>query len=150
MKRHIFALVWYAFAPLLLVCSPSAPAQGQDQVAIIVNPSNSISTLSAGDLHRIFTGDKSTWPNGKHIFVIMAAPGSAERASILKNVFKMSEVEYAKYFLQAAFTGTVSAPPKDASSAAEVKQLVASNPEAIGCLRAQDADGSVKVVLKVP
>jgi ABC-type phosphate transport system substrate-binding protein len=98
----------------------------------------------------MFLGDKSTWPNGKHVFLVMAAPGSAERAVILKNVYKMSEVEYAKYFLQATFTGTVSAPPKDASSATEVKQLVAGTPGAIGYVKEADVDSSVKVILKVP
>ena len=150
MKRHRVVLGSYALGLLVMLCSCSLSATAQEQVAVIVNPSNNISSLSAGDLHRIFTGDKSTWPNGKHIFVIMAAPGSAERTTILKSVFKMSETEYAKYFLQAAFTGAVSAPPKDASSVAEIRQLVAANPEAIGYVKAQDADNSVKVVLKVP
>jgi ABC-type phosphate transport system substrate-binding protein len=119
-------------------------------VDVIVNPSNSISTLSPSDLHRIYLGDKSTWPNGKHIFLVMAAPGSPERAAILKTVFKMSETDYAKYFLQASFTGAVSAPPKDASSPSEIKQLVAQNPGAIGYINDSDADGSVKVLLKLP
>lgn len=150
MNRHCRVLGWYALGLLAMLCACSLSAAAQEQVAIIVNPSNNISSLSAGDLHRIFTGDKSTWPNGKHIFVIMAPPGSPERATILKNVFKMGESEYAKYFLQAAFTGAVSAPPKDATSVAEIKQLVAANPEAIGYVKTQDVDNSVKVVLKVP
>ena len=80
----------------------------------------------------------------------MAAPGSAERAVILKNVYKMSENDYAKYFLQASFTGAISAPPKDATSSAQIKQLVAENPGAIGYVSQQDVSDSVKVVLKVP
>jgi ABC-type phosphate transport system substrate-binding protein len=139
----LFAIGFFAFA-----CSLQTSADGE--IAIIVNPSNSASTLSVGDLHRIFLGDKSTWPNGKHVFVVMGPPGSAERAAILKNVYKMSESEYAKYFLQATFTGAVSAPPKDASSTAEVKQLVAQNPGAIGYIKEQDADDSVKVLMKIP
>lgn len=146
--RHFFRLCTAAL--LIALSSGYLPTGAQDQVAIIVNTSNSISALSSGDLHRIFTGDKSTWPNGKHIFLIMAAPGSAERTLVLKDVYKMSEADYAKYFLQATFTGTVSAPPKDASSAAEMKQLVAANAGAIGYVKAQDADDSVKVILKIP
>jgi ABC-type phosphate transport system substrate-binding protein len=119
-------------------------------VDVIVNPSNDVASLSPADLHRIFLGDKSTWPNGKHIFLVMAAPGSPERAAILKSVFRMTETDYAKYFLQASFTGAVSAPPKDAASPSEVKQLVAQNPGAIGYINDSDADGSVKVLLKLP
>jgi ABC-type phosphate transport system substrate-binding protein len=106
--------------------------------------------LSLADIHKIFLGEKSTWPNGKHILIVMAAPGSAERAVILKNVYKMSENDYAKYFLQASFTGAISAPPKDATSSAQIKQLVAENPGAIGYVSQQDVSDSVKVVLKVP
>jgi ABC-type phosphate transport system substrate-binding protein len=133
---------------LLWAGSEAVTAEGE--IAIIVNPSNSVSSVSTGDLHRLFLGDKSTWPNGKHVFVVMAAPGSAEREFVLKNIYKMSEPEYAKYFLQAAFTGTVSAPPKDAASAAEMKQIVAGNPGAIGYVKQQDVDGTVKTILKLP
>lgn len=139
-----------AVALLAALCTGYLPTAAQDQVAIIVNTSNSIANLSAGDLHRILTGDKTTWPNGKHIFLVMAAPGSAERAVVLKEVYKMSEADYAKYFLQATFTGAVSAPPKDASSTAEMKQIVAANAGAIGYVKAQDADDLVKVVMKIP
>lgn len=127
-----------------------APAEAGDPVAIVVNPSNSVSSLTASDLHKIFLGDKSTWPNGKHILVIMAAPGSPERSAVLASIYKMSESEYAKYFLQAAFTGAVAAPPKDASSSSQVKQLVAENPGAIGYIKQTDADDTVKVVFKLP
>ena len=115
MKRPYFCSRYlYAVGLLVVLFASNAPTVAEDEVAIIVNPSNSVASLSAGDLHRIFLGDKSTWPNGKHIFLVMAAPGSAERAVVLKNVYKMSEADYAKFFLQATFTGAVSAPPKDA------------------------------------
>jgi ABC-type phosphate transport system substrate-binding protein len=129
----------------------NAPAVADDaQVAIIVNPSNSVTGLSLQDLHKIFLGEKSTWPNGKHIFLIMAAPGSDERSMVLKSVYKMGENDYTKYFLQASFTGAISAPPKDASSAAQVKQLVAENPGAIGYVKQSDVSDAVKVVFKLP
>jgi hypothetical protein len=63
----------------------------------LVNPSNGVPTLSAGDLHDIFFADKGSWPDGRHIFLIMAAPGSPERAVILKIIYKMSQGEYAQY-----------------------------------------------------
>jgi ABC-type phosphate transport system substrate-binding protein len=135
---------------LASIMGRNMPVAADDEVAVIVNPSNTVAGLSLADIHKIFLGEKSTWPNGKHIYLIMAAPGSAERAVILKNVYKMSENDYAKYFLQASFTGAISAPPKDAASSAQVKQLVAENPGAIGYVNQQDVGDSVKVILKVP
>lgn len=126
------------------------PVIADETIAIIVNPTNNTPSLSAGDLHRIFIGDKSSWANGKHILLIMASPGSPERAVVLKSVYKMSEDEFTKYFLQATFTGAVSAPPRDAASGTEIKQLVAANPGAIGYIKSQDVDDSVKVLMKIP
>jgi ABC-type phosphate transport system substrate-binding protein len=151
MKKRYWKILLLPLAVFVFIwCVLNDPTIADDQVAIIANTSNSVSTLSAGDLHRIFLGEKSTWPNGKHIFVVMAAPGSPERAVILKDVYKMNESEYAKYFMQASFTGAVAAPPKDASSAAQMKQLVAANPGAVGYVPQQEVSDSVKVLLKVP
>lgn len=151
MKTNMRCLLRFFVALLfVLLWVGNDPVTADEQIAIIVNPSNTVSSVTAGDLHRIFLGDKSTWANGKHVFLVTAPPGSAEREFVLKNVYKMSEAEYAKYFLQAAFTGTVSAPPKDAASVAEVKQLVAGTPGAIGYVKQQDVDGTVKVILKLP
>jgi ABC-type phosphate transport system substrate-binding protein len=149
-RRYWKVLLLPAVMFTLILCALNNPTTAEDQVAVIANTSNSVSTLSPGDLHRIFLGEKSTWPNGKHIFVVMAAPGSPERAVILKNVYKMSENEYTKYFMQASFTGAVAAPPKDADSAAQMKQLIAANPGAVGYIPQQDVNDSVKVLLKVP
>jgi ABC-type phosphate transport system substrate-binding protein len=149
-KRPSYSQVLSAAAvvALLLICN--FPTSADDEVAIIVNSANTVSSLTPADLHRIYMGDKSTWPNGKHILLVMAPPGSPERATILKDVYKMTETDYSKYFLQATFTGAVSAPPKDAASTSEVKQFVAANPGAIGYVKQDDADNSVKVLLKVP
>jgi ABC-type phosphate transport system substrate-binding protein len=149
-KRYWTSLLLGRLLLAGMLCTWNMSATGGEEVAVIVNPANPISSLSPGDLQKIFSGDKAKWSNGKHILLIMAAPGSPERSVILKNVYKMSEGEYAKYFLQATFTGAVSAPPKEATSAAQIKQLVAENPGAIGYINQQEVDGSVKVVAKVP
>ena len=62
----------------------------------------------------------------------------------------MSETDYSKYFLEAIFTGHLPAPPKEASSAAQMKHYLAANPWAIGYLKKEDVDDTVKVVLRIP
>jgi hypothetical protein len=95
-------------------------------------------------------GDKTTWPSGKRVTILMLAQGQPERAAVLHDVYKMPEDEYEQYFTQAAFVGKVSAPPKDVGSAAQMKQAVAANPGAIGYVKKDDVDDSVKVILKLP
>ena len=121
-----------------------------EEIDIVVPKSNQVGPLSREEVRRIFMSEKSSWPGGKHITVLMFAPGQRERAIVLRDLFKMNEADYTKYFLQAAFTGRVQAPPKDLPSAAQVKARLAANPNAIGYLNKQDVDDSVRVVLKLP
>jgi ABC-type phosphate transport system substrate-binding protein len=121
-----------------------------EEVDVVVNKSNDIAPLSREEARRIFMGDKSSWRGGKRITVLMLAPDQPERVVILEAVFKMNESDYTKYFLQAAFTGHVQAAPKDLPSAAQMKAHLVANPNAIGYLKKEDVDDSVKVVLKLP
>ncbi len=149
MTKKILPLIACILTTFLLWLAPRAVV-AQDEVDVIVNKDNSIGALSAGDAKKIFMGDKSVWPSGKRVTILMLGEGQAERAVILKEIYKMSEGEYTKYFLQAAFTGRITAPPKNVGSAAEMKALVAGNPGAVGYLKKSDVDDSVKVVLKFP
>jgi ABC-type phosphate transport system substrate-binding protein len=130
--------------PLLRVASAA------DEVDVIVNKSNTITDLTLGDAQKLFKGEKTTWPNGKRVTILMLASGQPERAVVLHDIYKMSDSEYSKFFLEATFSGTVTAPPKEASSAAQIKQMIADNPGGIGYVKKSDVDDSVKVVLKVP
>jgi ABC-type phosphate transport system substrate-binding protein len=121
-----------------------------DEIHVVVNKSNTMGPLSREEIRRIFAGEKSSWPGGKRITVLMLARGRPEREIILREVFKMNESDYTKYFLQAAFTGRVQAAPKDLSSAAEMKARLAANPNAIGYLKKENVDDSVRVLLKIP
>jgi len=121
-----------------------------DEIHVVVNKSNTMGPLSREEVRRIFAGERGSWPGGKRITVLMLARGRPEREIILREVFKMNESDYTKYFLQAAFTGHVQAAPKDLSSAAEMKARLAANPNAIGYLKKEYVDDSVRVLLKIP
>jgi ABC-type phosphate transport system substrate-binding protein len=121
-----------------------------EEVDIVVNKSNDVGPLSREEARRIFMGEKSSWRGGKRIAVLMLEPAQAEHAVILRELFRMNESDYAKYFLQAAFTGKVQAAPKDVPSAAQMKARLAANASAIGYLKKEDVDDSVKVLLRLP
>jgi ABC-type phosphate transport system substrate-binding protein len=124
-------------------------AAGGEEVNIIVNKMNSVDDLSLTDAKKVFMGDKSTWPSGKRVTILMLAQGLPERAVVLREIYKLPEDGYEQYFTQAAFAGKVSAPPKDVASAAQMKQAVAANPGAIGYVKKEDIDDTVKAVLKL-
>ena len=91
---------------------------------MIVNKANTIGDLSPADAKKVFMGDKTTWPSGKRVTILMLSPGQPERAVALREIYKMSEDDYGQYFTQAAFAGKVSAPPKDVGSPAQMKQAI--------------------------
>jgi ABC-type phosphate transport system substrate-binding protein len=130
-----------------LLLHRAAAAGGE--VDVIVNKANTIDDLTLGDAKKVFMGDKSTWPSGKRVTILMLAPGQPERTIALREIYKMSEDDYGQYFTQAAFAGKVAAPPKDVGSAAQMKQAVAANPGAIGYVKKEDVDDTVKSVLKL-
>ena len=121
-----------------------------EEVDVVVNKSNTIGPLSREEVRRIFVGEKSSWPGGKRITVLMLARDQPERGVILRDVLKMNESDYTKYFLQAAFTGHVQAAPKDLPSPAQMKAHLSANPNAIGYLAKQDVDDSIRVLLRLP
>jgi ABC-type phosphate transport system substrate-binding protein len=139
-------------ALVILVSSAQFLAVGAalEEVDVVVNKANSATLLSREEVRRIFLGDKSSWPGGKRITVLMLMPDQPERGIILRELLKMNESDYTKYFLQAAFTGRVQAAPRDLPSAPQMKAHLVANPNAIGYLKKEDVDDSVKVVLRLP
>jgi ABC-type phosphate transport system substrate-binding protein len=124
-------------------------AAAGEEVDVIVNTANTIGELTPDNAKKVFMGDKTSWPSGRRVTILMLAPGQPERAVVLRQIYKMSEDEYQQYFTQATFAGKVSAPPKDIVSAAQMKQAVAANPGAIGYVKKEDVDDSVKVAMKL-
>ena len=123
----------------------TASANG-DAIAVVVNKTNVVPTLSAADLKAIFLGQKDRWPTGKPLVPVALGNGHPELHSFLKIICNMSEGDYKKYFLQMTFVGKSVTLPRMVGSAHDVKTLVATTPGAIGFLRASDVDGSVGIV----
>jgi phosphate transport system substrate-binding protein len=117
-----------------------------DTIAIIVNQSNTIDDLSLKELRTVFLGERSHWPNGRRITLVMMDPGLSERKAVLRDVCHMNETEFSRHFLQGLFTGEVFVSPKTLSTSVGVRKFVFNVPGAIGYLRASDVDGSVKVI----
>ena len=120
-----------------------------DPIVVIVNSANPVDNLSIGELKKLFLSDRSRWDTGKPVAPVMLAAGAPERSAFLKIVCGMSDADFGKYFLQAAFTGKSATPPKEVGSAQGVKSAVAGSAGAIGFVRASQfsaADSGVKAV----
>jgi hypothetical protein len=142
-------LVVLAFAALLLL-KPQARVEAsrprQESVAIVVNLENPTDDITLPELRTVFLGERSHWPNGRRITLVMMEPGQPERDAILREVCRMSDSDFRRHFLQGLFTGEVLVSPKMLATPVGVRKFIFNVPGAIGYLRPEDVDGSVKVL----
>ena len=115
------------------------------EVAIIVHPSNA-STLSEGDISKIYLGKSKKFPGGETALALDKPAGEANRVAFIKNVVGKSETQFKSYWSRLIFTGK-GVPPKIISSDAEVVNLVSRNPDMIGFVDASSVSDGVKVIM---
>lgn len=126
--------------------SSEEPGGSNEPLVIVVNRSNPVNDLSFAELRRIFLGNRSHWPNGRRITLVMRDPGEIERKTILRDVCGMNEDQLKNHFLHGLFTGEILVSPKTLSTPSGVRKFIFNVPGAIGYLRVSDLDNSVKVV----
>jgi len=121
-------------------------AHPKEGLAIVVNRENPVESLSMAELRTVFLGERSHWPNGRRITLVMMEPGQPERDTVLRDVCRMSESDLRRRYLQGLLTGEVLVSPKTLANPIGVRKFVFNVPGAIGYLRPEDVDDSVKVI----
>lgn len=121
-------------------------ARPKESLAIVLNRDNPIDRLSMRELRSIFLGERSHWPNGRRITLVMMELGQPERDTLVRDVCKMSESDLRRRYLQGLLTGEIVVSPKTLASPAGVRKFVFNVPGAIGYLRTEDVDDTVKIV----
>jgi len=120
-------------------------ATAQAGVVVIVHPSVGVSSLTQDDVSRIFLAKSKTFPNEKAAVPVNQNEGSAARAAFEDKVLKKTPSQVNAYWTQLIFTGK-GTPPKDVGADADVKKLVADNPNIVGYIDSSAVDASVTVV----
>ena len=149
MIRYLAIMVVILATAVLVEPMPESRVQAavlKESLAIIVNRENPVENLSMAELRAVFLGERSHWANGRRITLVMMEPGQPERDTLLRDVCRMSESDLRRRYLQGLLTGEVLVSPKTLSSPAGVRKFVFNVPGAIGYLRPEDVDDSVKVI----
>ena len=118
-----------------------------DDVAVIVNKSNPVQSMTMVQLRKIVLGQEPKWPGGKKIAVLMATPGKPERDGTLRIVCGMNETDFSLHFLRATFNVDGGDLPRSIGSGAQLRALVAGIANAVGFIKTSDLDASVKIVM---
>jgi phosphate transport system substrate-binding protein len=124
---------------------PARPQRGD--LAIIVHKSNPIQNLSMDELREYFLGQRTHWSTQQKIRVAMREPGSPERATVLRLICGMNrDQDFITYFLRAKFSEQVIDEPRNLDSTSNMIKFVANVSGAIGYVRADEVDPSVRVI----
>ncbi len=141
-KKQHFVLAALAVA---LLNTPLAEAQAD--VAVIVNPANKVSKMSANDIKRIYLGKAKTFPQGSSAVAVDLKDSSAKNL-FYKKVVKKSPTQLKAYWSKLIFTGK-GTPPTVKNRDEDVIKWVAENREAIAYVDASSVNSSVKVIYTV-
>jgi ABC-type phosphate transport system substrate-binding protein len=119
------------------------------EIAVIVNPKNTAASLTADQVEQVFLGKTTSLPGGGNANPVDQTDGSPIRDDFYQKATGKSNAQVKAIWSRLIFSGK-STPPKALGSSADVKKLVASDPNAIGYIEKSAADASVKVVLTLP
>lgn len=137
----INSFLWAAI--VVALCSPCAKAQTAD-VAVVVNPKNTVVNLTMSELRKLFAGETKTWTGGTPVKVIVRRPGAYERTVALR-LLGFSEDEYTRYWTTQAYRGEGSEPVAVFSNGMQ-KEGVIAIPGAIALMDVRDVKSGLKIV----
>jgi ABC-type phosphate transport system substrate-binding protein len=127
--------------------STALQTRSQVELAIIVNKANPHDNLSFSELREYFMAERNNWSGGAgKVRVVMRQPGDPERETVLRLIYDMDEKGFVSYFLGKKFRGEILEEPRLRSSTPDMIKTIANLPGAIGYVRSDEVDASVKVV----
>jgi ABC-type phosphate transport system substrate-binding protein len=115
-------------------------------VVAVVSSKNPVSKLSKSQVADIFLGKTARFPDGTLAVPIDQEEGSPSRDEFYATFTGKSPAQIKSHWTKIIFTGR-GQPPKAASSSAQVRQLIAANPQMISYIERSAVDSSVKVLL---
>ncbi len=137
-------------ALLLLLAAWAVLAHSQSDtgtdVAVIVNPSNPVDSISSAELRKIFTGEKQNWSGSLPVFVLVRAPQARERDVLLNQVLRMNESEYKQYWIRKIYSGEVQREPLALLSNGMQLEAVRAEKGGIALIKLADVRQGVKVL----
>jgi len=129
-----------------LSMSPAFLAQGHGaDIAVVVNPRNTVSNLTLGELRRIYGGQKGTWSNGTPIKLLVRGEGTRERNCLL-GLLGLNETSYKQMWVTTIYRGEATEEPTVLPSNGMQKEALNAFPGGIALVGATDIKPGMKVL----
>jgi ABC-type phosphate transport system substrate-binding protein len=115
-------------------------------LAVVINPANSVTALTLPDLVKICNAQTSRWPDGKPVTLILRAPSAPEMTVLLEKVYQLSQAQV-RSLIAAANHGRANHPAiMVVDSDEELIKKVASIPGAVGVVDVYSINSSITVI----
>lgn len=118
-------------------------------IAVVINAKNPTSKLSNEVVGDLYLRRATHFPGDGEAKLLDQSPNSAVYENFYLQVAQKTPAQVQSYWSRLVFAGK-GRPPKQAASAADIKQMVKENREMMGYVDQALVDQSVKVVLLLP
>lgn len=130
---------------LPVVAGAFGPSPAAAEVVAIVSARSATTTLSRSQAADLFLGRTNRFPNGEQAVPLDQPEGSPTRDSFYRAFAGRSAAQVKAHWSKILFTGR-GRPPAEVADAAEAKQRVSRDAQAIAYIEREQADASVRIV----
>jgi ABC-type phosphate transport system substrate-binding protein len=143
---------FFGFLIAVLCCAGPARSQvdarvkASEDIAVVVNPANAYTSLSAADLRKILLGERKFWKSNVPVSLVLRQEGAWEREHILATLLRMTDADFEQHWQALIFRGEASAPPLAVPSNGMATEYVADTPGAISFIVGKNLRSDLKVL----
>lgn len=130
---------------LTAFCRVSVAAEATS-LAVIINPAIQQESISMANLKKMLVGDVRFWDGGELITILIQAPVSWERDTLLSQVMEMSEPQYRQFWISKVFRTEVASGPKVVLSNEMAATLVSKIPGAVAFVNNDEIPVGAKIL----
>ncbi len=115
-------------------------------VAVVVRPELPVDDLSFSEMRKLLMGDRQFWSPGLRVTLLMRAPVAREREVLLRIVYRMTEAEFRRYWMEKVFRAEAPGDPQIVYSNETATELVKAVPGAVAFVDATQVPKGLKVL----
>ena len=129
---------------LVFLSFPILPAGLGGDIAVVVRGDTPVDSLTLIEFRKLLLGERQFWNGSLKVTLLIREPGARERDVILKNIYRMNEAEFRRYWIEKVFRAEAQTGPKVVYSDQMAADLVTAIPGSIAFVDASRIPKSLK------
>ena len=129
---------------LAFFLSPILPAGLGGDIAVVVRGDTPVDGLSLTEIRKLLLGERQYWNGTLRVTLLMREPGARERDVVLKNIYRMNEADFQRFWIEKIFRAEAQTGPKIVYSDQMAAELVAAIPGSIAFVDASRTPKNLK------